>query len=372
MGPNAGVATDWHFAHLAARATGGTGLILTEATAVSPEGRISPADLGIWNDTQVSRAPADHRLHQGPGRRRRHPARPRRPQGVDRGPLAGRRARGPGRARLAARRPEPASVRRGSSRPARADRGRDPRRRRAVPRGRSAGRSTRASRSPRCTEPTAISSDSSSPRTATGAPTSTAAASRTASGSPCRSSTPCARCGPRTCRVFFRISATDWLTENDEDDREGWTVGRDGPARRGAAGPRRRPAGRLQRRQRCRAPASPTGPGYQVPFAARVSEETSLPVAAVGLITEPQQAEKIVADGQADAVLLGRELLREPVVGAARGARTGRRGPQARPVPSRRLTRRAPAGNQAGARRVAAGRGAGLPVSRAARGTDSG
>lgn len=54
VGPNAGVATDWHFAHLAARAAGGTGLILTEATAVSPEGRISPADLGIWNDTQVA------------------------------------------------------------------------------------------------------------------------------------------------------------------------------------------------------------------------------------------------------------------------------------------------------------------------------
>src|SRR6478735_12840636 len=53
-GPEQGVATDWHFAHLAARAIGGTGLILTEATAVSPEGRISPGDLGIWNDTQVT------------------------------------------------------------------------------------------------------------------------------------------------------------------------------------------------------------------------------------------------------------------------------------------------------------------------------
>ncbi|RYJ22624.1 2,4-dienoyl-CoA reductase [Streptomyces sp. L-9-10] len=52
-GPDVGVPNDWHFSHLAARATGGTGLILVEATAVSPEGRISPADLGIWNDTQV-------------------------------------------------------------------------------------------------------------------------------------------------------------------------------------------------------------------------------------------------------------------------------------------------------------------------------
>ncbi|GGW37149.1 hypothetical protein GCM10010381_22310 [Streptomyces xantholiticus] len=53
FGPDAGVPGDWHFTHCAARAAGGTGLILVEATAVSPEGRISPADLGIWNDTQA-------------------------------------------------------------------------------------------------------------------------------------------------------------------------------------------------------------------------------------------------------------------------------------------------------------------------------
>ena len=53
-------------------------------------------------------------------------------------------------------------------------------------------------------------------------------------------------------------------------------------------------------------------PGYQVPFATRVRHESGLPVAAVGLITEPQQAEKIVSDGEADAVFLARELLRDP------------------------------------------------------------
>lgn len=52
-GPLTGAPNDWHFAHYAARAAGGTGLIIVEATAVSPEGRISPYDLGIWNDTQV-------------------------------------------------------------------------------------------------------------------------------------------------------------------------------------------------------------------------------------------------------------------------------------------------------------------------------
>ncbi|CAN5235394.1 NADH:flavin oxidoreductase/NADH oxidase [soil metagenome] len=47
-----GVPTDWHLAHLGSFATGGAGLIMTEATAVSPEGRISPHDTGIWNDEQ--------------------------------------------------------------------------------------------------------------------------------------------------------------------------------------------------------------------------------------------------------------------------------------------------------------------------------
>ncbi|MDG5778091.1 NADH:flavin oxidoreductase/NADH oxidase [Haloarculaceae archaeon H-GB1-1] len=45
-----GLATDWHHTHLTSRAVGGAGVVMTEATAVSPEGRISPHDLGIWSD----------------------------------------------------------------------------------------------------------------------------------------------------------------------------------------------------------------------------------------------------------------------------------------------------------------------------------
>ncbi|MGC4073076.1 MAG: NADH:flavin oxidoreductase/NADH oxidase [Nibricoccus sp.] len=48
-----GVAGDWHLVHLGARATGGAGLVIAEATAVSPEGRISPGDAGIWTDKHV-------------------------------------------------------------------------------------------------------------------------------------------------------------------------------------------------------------------------------------------------------------------------------------------------------------------------------
>ena len=54
------------------------------------------------------------------------------------------------------------------------------------------------------------------------------------------------------------------------------------------------------------------GPGYQTPFAAAIRQETGIATGAVGMITAPAQAEHIVATGQADAVLLARELLRDP------------------------------------------------------------
>src|ERR1700677_965379 len=48
-----GFANDWHLVHLGSRAVGGASLIITEATAVCPEGRISPDDLGIWKDEHI-------------------------------------------------------------------------------------------------------------------------------------------------------------------------------------------------------------------------------------------------------------------------------------------------------------------------------
>ncbi len=56
----------------------------------------------------------------------------------------------------------------------------------------------------------------------------------------------------------------------------------------------------------------PAGPGFQVPFAAAVRKEARMPTGAVGFITHPVQAEQIVATGQADVVLLAREMLRRP------------------------------------------------------------
>jgi 2,4-dienoyl-CoA reductase-like NADH-dependent reductase (Old Yellow Enzyme family) len=56
----------------------------------------------------------------------------------------------------------------------------------------------------------------------------------------------------------------------------------------------------------------PVAPGYQVPFAARIRREAGIATAAVGMITEPTQANRIIAEGEADIVLLAREMLRDP------------------------------------------------------------
>ena len=56
----------------------------------------------------------------------------------------------------------------------------------------------------------------------------------------------------------------------------------------------------------------PLGPGYQVPFAGDIRRQARIATAAVGLITEPAQAEEILQSGKADAVLLARAMLRDP------------------------------------------------------------
>jgi 2,4-dienoyl-CoA reductase-like NADH-dependent reductase (Old Yellow Enzyme family) len=56
----------------------------------------------------------------------------------------------------------------------------------------------------------------------------------------------------------------------------------------------------------------PVGPGYQTPFAQRIRREAEIMTGAVGMITSPIQAEQIIGTGQADAILIARELLRDP------------------------------------------------------------
>jgi 2,4-dienoyl-CoA reductase-like NADH-dependent reductase (Old Yellow Enzyme family) len=121
---------------------------------------------------------------------------------------------------------------------------------------------------------------------------------------------------PSSLPVFVRISCTDWieggwdLAQSVEFCRRLKTLGIDlVDCSSGALAP---------------GANIPAAPGFQVPFAAAVRREVQIPTGAVGLITDPAQAEQILVTGEADAVMMGREFLREPYwpLHAAKALRT--------------------------------------------------
>ena len=293
-----GKPTEWHFAHLVSRAVGGAGLTIAEASAVLPEGRISHGDLGIWSDDQL-----------------------------------------PGHARLAA-----AIAAMGS-----------------VPgiqiahAGRKASRNApwQEGRAAKGWEPLGPSNlpfgDYAEPRAMTEAEIAAtiaafaAAAKRSVSAgyrfielhaahgyllheflSPLSNRrtdgwggdfegrirltlevTEAVRAAmPDELPLSVRVSHTDWV-------EGGWTT------EETVALSKRLQAlgvdlvdvssGGLDHRQKI-----PMGPGYQVPGAEAVKRGAGVAVAAVGLITEPEQAQAILDEGQADLILLARALLRDP------------------------------------------------------------
>jgi 2,4-dienoyl-CoA reductase-like NADH-dependent reductase (Old Yellow Enzyme family) len=113
---------------------------------------------------------------------------------------------------------------------------------------------------------------------------------------------------PAHLPVGVRVSATDWL---EHTDTPGWTL----PQTIELAQQLKQrgcdwidvSSGGISLQQKIAA-----GPGYQVPLAQSIRAATGLPTIAVGLITEPQQAEAIIADGQADLVALARAFLYDP------------------------------------------------------------
>jgi 2,4-dienoyl-CoA reductase-like NADH-dependent reductase (Old Yellow Enzyme family) len=104
--------------------------------------------------------------------------------------------------------------------------------------------------------------------------------------------------------VWVRLSATDWVPGGwDVEDSVAFTMALQA---RGCAAVHVSSAGVSPRQQ------IPLGPGYQVPLAQRLKQASGLPTIAVGLITEPAQAEAILAQGHADAIALARGLLYNP------------------------------------------------------------
>jgi 2,4-dienoyl-CoA reductase-like NADH-dependent reductase (Old Yellow Enzyme family) len=296
-----GVPNDWHLVHLGSFARGGAGLVLTEATAVSPEGRISPSDTGIWNDEQVAAWARIVDFVHG--------------QGATAGiqlAHAGRKA---------------------STRPPFEGRG-------TVP-AEEGGWTTEGPSDvafPGLAQPRALTRDDIDRVVGDF----TAAALRALDAgfdvleihaahgyllheflSPLSNRRQDDYGGsfanrtrlllrvvesvrdavPEATPLLVRLSATDWV-------EGGWT-GDDSVA-----------LARLLRDAGVdlvdvstggNAPADiPVEAGYQVPFARRIREQAGIAAGAVGLITEPKQAEEIIAEGHADAVLLARAMLRDP------------------------------------------------------------
>ncbi|GAB3483027.1 NADH:flavin oxidoreductase/NADH oxidase [Nocardiopsis coralliicola] len=309
-GPETGSPTDFHLGHLAARAAGGAGLVMVEATAVRPEGRISPADLGLWNDAQESAfrrittavsahgaVPAIQLAHAGRKASAHVPWEdPSASVPLDQGgwtpvgptgePFGGFRAP------HALTEEEIAGVVR-----AFAD---------------SARRALRAG--------FAVAEVHGAHGYLLHEFLSPAVNTRTdAYGGPFENRIRLAlevaaavrEVWPDSLPVLFRTSATDWLSENPADPRDGWT-GAD--TVRLAKELRALGVDLLDVSTGGAVPdaAIAAEPGYQVPFAADVRAQTQLPTGAVGMITDADHAESIVASGAADAVFLGRELLRDP------------------------------------------------------------
>ena len=339
-GPDIGAPHDWHFAHLAARAAGGTGLIIAEATAVSPKDESAPPTSALWNDRQQARVHPDRRLPVPAGHHPRRATRPRRAQGLHRPPLARRRPGEPRRGRLAARRPQPDPLRRRppappkNSRPAEIDRI-------VADFAAAAERALHAgfqvieihgahgyliARVPLACTPTT-------------APTATAARSRTASASPWKSPTPCAPSGREHLPVFFRVSATDWLPGH-----QGWTVDDTVRLSKELLAHGIDLLDVSTRRQRGDRRRSPPAPDTRFPSPPAYAPRPTSPVAAVGQITDP-------APGRIDPHhRTGRRRTARPrahprpLLAPPRRPHAGRQDGPARPVPQRHLTaRRAPA-----------------------------
>ncbi|MBE9013513.1 NADH:flavin oxidoreductase/NADH oxidase [Pseudanabaenaceae cyanobacterium LEGE 13415] len=298
-----GFANDWHLVHLTSRAVGGAGLVMTEATAVEPEGRITPQDLGIWKDEQVEfLAKIVNLLHQN-------------------GAMAGIQLAHAGRKSSTAPPWDGGAVL-----------------------SEDQGGWIPVAPSPlpyesESVKPIAVSIDAIQSLTQSFVSAAQRALNagfnvieiHAAHGyllheflSPISNQRTDSYGGSFENRIRFlcevveavrnvlpdqiplwvRISATDWL-EN------GWSIDQSV-----ALADKLKFLGvdLIDCSSGAIAPGEkiPVGAGYQVNFADRIRREAGISTGAVGMITSPEQADQIIRTGQADMVLLGREMLRDP------------------------------------------------------------
>lgn len=298
-----GVAADWHFIHYGSRAVGGAALMIVEATGVVPEGRISPADLGLWHDSQVEPLSRIVRFAESQGCvaaiQLAHAGR-KGSVGLGWQPQKTLAADAGGWLTVA---PSALPFGDGYAVPEALDEAGIARVivafATAARRARMAGFKVVEVHAAHGYLLHQFLSPLSNRRTDSWGG-SFGNRSRLV-----REVVKAVRAEwPNDLPVLVRLSATDWVEGgwNAEETvalcRELGSLGVDlVDVSTGGLLP---------------TAAIPAGPGFQTEFAARIRKETGMPTAAVGLITSPAQADHIVRSGQADLVLLGREMLRDP------------------------------------------------------------
>lgn len=299
-----GYATDWHLVHLGSRAVGGAALIFTEATAVSPEGRITPDDLGIWKDdhiTELKRITQFIKQHGSvagiqlahAGRKASH----HRPwEGgslITPAEERGWPTVAPSALPFLPNNPAPVALTDKGIEKVRADF------RAAAQRALAAGFQVVEIHAAHGYLLHEFMSPLSNQRTdAYGGSFENRIRLLLEVIERVQS------VWPSELPIFVRISATDW-TEG------GWTL-EDSVAL--ARVLREKGVDVVDCSSGGNVPHAkiPVKPGYQVTFAERIKRETGILTAAVGLITSPEQANGVLTNGQADLVLLAREFLRDP------------------------------------------------------------
>ncbi|MDH5315381.1 MAG: NADH:flavin oxidoreductase/NADH oxidase [Gemmatimonadota bacterium] len=298
-----GLANDWHLVHLGTRAVGGAGAVIAEATAVTPEGRISPGDLGLWNDEQIEPLARIFGFLESQGSvagiQLAHAGR----KAAVAAPFHGGRPLGIHEGAWTVAAPSPVPFGDGYQVPhalslkdikgivaafgAAARRARDAGAR-ILEIHAAHGYLLHQFLSPLANKREDTYGGSFEHRTRLLREVVEAVR----------------RLWPEDLPLFVRVSATDWV-------EGGWTV-EDSVALALQLQPLGVDLMDCSSGGIIPKVTVPVGPGYQVPLAERVRRKSGLLTGAVGLISEPTQADQIIRSGQADLVLLGRELLRNP------------------------------------------------------------
>ena len=301
-----GFANDWHLVHLGSRASGGAGLIIQEATSVSPEGRISPQDLGLWKDEQIEKLkqinqfiisqnsiPGIQLAHAGRKASAASPWNGGRKIAIENG---GWNTVAPSALAYHENETAPIALDKSGIQKVIADF--KSATKRAVEAGYQVveihgahGYLLHQFMSPLSNLRTDEYGGSFENRIRLTLEVVAAVQSE----------------WPENLPLFVRISATDWA-------EGGWNIEESIQLskilkERGVDLIDVSSGGAVSHQQ------IPLGPNYQVPFAESIKKETGILTAAVGLITDAKQAEEIISSGKADLVLFARESLRNPNLG---------------------------------------------------------